>query len=106
VKTFLYGAVTLLLGYLERFLEALRKVHSFNGALQDVIGHANHYRLLAVALGVSIMFAQYFSFVEISQRMGKGVLRTLFFDSPTITRGSAPSLKINAGKRQGGKRLR
>ncbi len=100
VKTFFYGAAALLIGYLERLLEALRKAHSFNGAIQDTIAHANHYRLLAWALGISTVFALYFSFSEISQRMGKGVLRALFFDSPTIASGSASSLKIKAGKRQ------
>jgi uncharacterized membrane protein len=99
VKTFLYGAATLLLGYLERFLDALRKAHSFNTAVQVMIAHANHYRLLAWVLGVSMVFGLYFSFVEISQRMGKGELRRLFFDAPAIAGGSA--LKINAGKRQG-----
>jgi hypothetical protein len=99
VKTFLYGAATLLIGYLERFLDALRKAHSFGGAIQVMIAHANHYRLLAWVLGVSMVFGLYFSFVEINQRMGKGALWRLFFDAPAIASGSA--LKINAGKRQG-----
>jgi hypothetical protein len=99
VKTFLYGAATLLLGYLERFLDALRKAHSFNTAVQVMIAHANHYRLLAWVLGVSMVFGLYFSFFEINQRMGKGALWRLFFDAPAIASGSA--LKINASKRQG-----
>jgi len=33
-KTFFYGAVTLLLGYLERILDALHRVHRFGAAVQ------------------------------------------------------------------------
>ena len=50
VKTFFYGVATLLLGYLERLLEALHKVHSFGAAIYYIIDHANHYRLLGWAL--------------------------------------------------------
>jgi len=94
VKTFFYGVASLLLGYLERFLEALRKVHSFGGAIQSVIDRANHYRLFAWALGISIVFALYFSFFEIGQRMGEGELWRLFFDSPRIANGSDSFPKV------------
>jgi hypothetical protein len=86
VKTLLYGLGTLALGYLERILEALRKAHSFNGAVQYVIEHGNHDRLIAWALGISIVFALYFSFSEISLRMGEGALMALFFESPRIAK--------------------
>jgi hypothetical protein len=99
VKTFLYGVASLLLGYLERFLDALHKVHSFREAIYYVIDHGDHYRLLAWALGISIVFALYFSFFEISQRMGERALRKLFFESPRIVKGSLPSSKIITGKR-------
>jgi hypothetical protein len=98
VKTFLYGLATLLLGYLERFLEALHKLHSFDGAIQYVIDHADHYRLLAWALGISIVFALYFSFFEIGRRMGAGALWTLFFESPGIANDSDRPSNISAGK--------
>jgi hypothetical protein len=99
VKTIFYGIAGLLLGYLERFLEALHKVHSFGGAIQYVIQHANHYRLLAWVLGISIVFALYFSFFEIDQSMGQGALRKLFFDSPPIARGSDRSSNTSTGGR-------
>jgi hypothetical protein len=47
VKTVLYGFGTLLLGYLERFVEALHRDGSFDGALRDMIDQANVYRILA-----------------------------------------------------------
>jgi hypothetical protein len=100
VKTFLYGVATLLMGYLERLVEAIRKVHSFGGAFNYVIAHANHYKILGWALGISIVFALYFSFSEISQRMGEGALRRLFFESPGIANASDRSSKVIAAKRR------
>ena len=94
VKTFFYGAASLLMGYLERFLEALHKVHGFAKAIQYVIGHASHYRLLGWTLGISIVFALYFTFFEISQRMGTGALGKLFFRAPEIGKRSERSSNL------------
>jgi hypothetical protein len=82
VKTFLYGSAGLLLGYVERFVDALRREHNFDGALRHLIDQASMYRLLSWATGVSLVFAIYFALFEIDRRMGKGELRRLFFDSP------------------------
>jgi hypothetical protein len=94
VKTSLYGATGLLLGYLERFLEALHQLHKADAAIRYIIGHANHYRLLAWALGISIVFALYFASVEISRCMGDGALRKLFFSSARISNGCQTRPKI------------
>ena len=82
VKTFLYGFATLLLGYVERFVDAIRREHSFDGALRYMIDQASMYRILSWATGISLVFAFYFALFEIDRRMGKGELRRLFFDSP------------------------
>jgi hypothetical protein len=100
VKTFVYGVATLLVGYLERFVEALRKVHSFDAAFYYVIDHANHYRLLGWVLGISMVFSLYFTFSEINRRMGKGALGALFFESPGIANALDRPSKVIAGKRQ------
>lgn len=98
VKTFFYGFATLLLGYLERFLEALHKVHSFDGAIRDVFERSDHYRLLAWVLGISIVFALYFASFEINQRLGEGALRKLFFDRPTRSDFPKHSSRTSAGR--------
>jgi hypothetical protein len=82
VKTILYGFGTLLLGYLERFLEALHRVGSFDGAVQDMIDQANIYRFFAWVLGVTLIFAIYFALSEIKDQMGKDALWSLFFEKP------------------------
>jgi hypothetical protein len=82
VKTLLYGAITVLIGYLERIIEALRHSHRFDGVVRYVFDQEGVYKLLAWALGISLMFAIYFSIFEISQRFGKKELFKLFFESP------------------------
>jgi hypothetical protein len=82
VKTVLYGFGTLLLGYLERFLEALHRDASLDGAVRDMIDQANIYRFFAWVLGVTVIFAIYFALAEINEHMGKGALWSLFFERP------------------------
>jgi hypothetical protein len=82
VKTLLYGACTLLLGCVERFLDALRQAGTFDGAFTGIIAQASLYRFLAWVLGISLIFAIYFVWSEINERMGEGALWSLFFDSP------------------------
>ncbi|HKN12652.1 MAG TPA: hypothetical protein VJX68_05600 [Candidatus Binatus sp.] len=82
VKTLLYGFGTLLLGYLERFLEALHQFGSFDEAVRDMIDQANLYRFFAWVLGTTFIFAIYFVLSEINEYMGQGALRALFFERP------------------------
>ena len=96
IKTLFYSAAGLTLGYVERFLEAFRKVQSFDGAIHYVISHANHDRLFAWVLGISMVFALYFAFFEISSHMGEGKLWALFFESPAITSRSNGSPSLSA----------
>lgn len=82
VKTFLYGTITVLLGYLERILEARHRVHNLDAAAQYVLAQASLYRFLAWVLGITLVFALYFALFEINERMGEGELWALFFESP------------------------
>jgi hypothetical protein len=77
VKTILYGFGTLLLGYLERLVEALHRDASFDGAVRDMIDQANVYRIFAWVLGVTLIFAIYFVFAEINDYMREGALWSL-----------------------------
>ena len=89
VKTLMYGLGTLMLGYLERLLEALHKVGTFDGALREVVDQANLYRFFAWVLGISLIFAIYFTWFEIDEHMGEGALWSLFFQPPHIADGSS-----------------
>jgi hypothetical protein len=79
-KVLFYGATCLLLLYVERVLEALHKFHHLNAA----VAYAFRYGIRAVllwAFGISIVFALYFVFAEISEYVGDGKLRRLFLES-------------------------
>jgi hypothetical protein len=82
VKTLLYGFATLFLGFLERLLEAWHRVGTFGGGFSDVVHQANIYRFFAWVLGISLIFAIYFGWSEVNERMGKGALWSLFFQRP------------------------
>ena len=100
VKTFFYGVASLLLLCVERCLEALHKVHNFDAAFRYAFEHATRYRMLVWALGISIVFALYFAFVEINERMGEGELWRLFFESPKTANDWGRPSNISASKRR------
>jgi hypothetical protein len=82
VKTILYGGGTLILGYLERLVEAISRTRSLDGAIRSVTEQASLYRFFAWILGISLVFAIYFVWSEISEQMGEGALWSLFFEWP------------------------
>jgi hypothetical protein len=84
-------------GILERLLEARHRVHNFVVAGHYVISQTSLHRLLALSLGIIFVFGLYFALVEISERMGKGELWTLFFDSPNSADDSRRHEKITVG---------
>lgn len=91
VKTLIYGFITLLLGFLERLLEAMHREHDIDAATRFVIHQASMNRLLAWALGITLVFGLYFASFEISRRMGKGKLWELFFGAPMFPEPSGTS---------------
>jgi len=97
VKTLIYGTITLFLGYLEHLLEALHRVHTLRVAGQDVIDQEGMYRLFAWALGITLVFGIYFASSEISERMGRGELWNLFFESPKLPGPASGSSQHSAG---------
>jgi hypothetical protein len=99
-KTLFYGIATLLLGYVERVLEALHKLQRFDAAVRYVIEHAALYRILTWTLGISIIFALYFAFVEISERLGDGGLYALFFEAPNSASYSGERSNSSANRRR------
>jgi hypothetical protein len=100
VKVLFYGLASLLLLCVERLLEAIHKVHNFDAALRYLFEHATRYRILVWTLGICIVFALYFTFFEINERMGEGELRRLFFESPKNANDSGRPSNITARKRR------
>ena len=79
LKSLLYGIGVILLGFLERIVECERHAASFLLGLQAAAHTLNLHRLLAVEMGVTIVFAGYFTFAEMNKVMGEGALREFFF---------------------------
>lgn len=81
-KVLFYGLTCLVLLYVERVLESLNKVHNLEAGARYVSERGTGWILLW-ALGIGMVFALYFTFVEISQCLGEGELRRLFFEPRT-----------------------
>jgi hypothetical protein len=90
----------MLLLSVERVLEALPKVLGLDAAFRYAFEHATRYRALSWALGISIVFALYFAFFEINERMGEGELWRLFFESPKAAPNSRRPSTFSMGNRR------
>jgi hypothetical protein len=78
-KSLLYGAGVLILGYAERIGEAAWHGRSLTLAVRTVLAHSDLHRLLAITMGVTLVFAAYFAMSDISDFMGEGGMREFFF---------------------------
>lgn len=76
-KTGVYAICVVALRYLELTLD-LRRHPDERAVLPDLI-HGGMARLLAVTLGVAMVFTVYFILAEIAEHLGSGVLWKLFF---------------------------
>jgi hypothetical protein len=96
-KAVFYGLTALLFLYVERVLGALHKFGNLDAAVQHVSPYGIRW-ILIWALGITIVFALYFSFVEISERLGEGELWKLFFEAPKPVYDSGRNTNINVSK--------
>lgn len=81
-KTLIYGLGVIVLGYAERIIDAWRRIGSFGPAFDFVTLRMGIHHLMAVALGISLVFAIYFTLSEISNYVGKDALWDLFLKRP------------------------
>ncbi len=81
-KTLAYGLGFIVLSLLERTIDAWRELGAPDAALHYVTEQMGIHRLLSLALGITLVFFVYFTFSEISDHVGKDVLRDLFLKRP------------------------
>src|SRR5215469_5411535 len=98
-KVLFYGITCLLFLYAERVLEDRHKFHNWEAAFPQAYEQLSH-SILVWSLGISIVFALYFVFAEISERMGQGELWRLFFEDRTNDTDSRRPSKIDLAKRR------
>ncbi|HZO82963.1 MAG TPA: hypothetical protein VFB33_14810 [Candidatus Binataceae bacterium] len=85
-KTVAYGLGVLILGYIERIIDAWRARGSLGEAVRFVTEQMGAHRLLAVSLGISLVFGVYFTLAEISAYVGREELLDLFLRRPRARR--------------------
>jgi hypothetical protein len=76
-KTAIYALCVVVLRYLELTMD-LRRHPDERAVLPDLV-HGGLARLLAVTLGVTMVFTVYFVLAEIAEHVGSGILWDLFF---------------------------
>jgi hypothetical protein len=98
-KVLFYGITCLLFLYAERVLEARHKFHFWGAAFRHAYEQLDH-SILVWSIGISIVFALYFLFADINERMGQGELWRLLFESRTSGTDSRQPPKIGVAKRR------
>ncbi|MBV8137781.1 MAG: hypothetical protein JO121_19455 [Deltaproteobacteria bacterium] len=96
-KVLFYGITCLLFLYAERVLEARHKFPTWGVALLHAYQQLSQ-SILVWSLGISIVFALYFVFAEISEQMGQGELWKLLLESRTNGTDSCRPSKIGVAK--------
>jgi hypothetical protein len=81
-KTIFYGLAVIVLGLADRIIHTWRHLGEFGAAIDEVVLKSDVHRLLAVALGVSMVFAVYFVLSELSEALGRDEIFALFFKRP------------------------
>jgi hypothetical protein len=83
-RTVLYGLAVLALGIGDRIFHGIRETGSLRAGLALVIANARIERFLGLVILISVIVGVYLTLQEIDRAMGKGALRRLFFERPTL----------------------
>ncbi len=78
-RTVFYGVCFIILGLAERAIDQRRDHGGLFGSFHYVATHTDLHRLLALSIGVSLVFSVYFILSDIADYLGPGVLINLFF---------------------------
>ncbi len=89
-RTFFYGFCFILLALAERAFDQRRDHGGFAASFNYVIAHTDVHRLMAMAIGVALVFCVYFILAEVADFLGPGVLIGLFFKPGTAPGAARP----------------
>jgi hypothetical protein len=79
LRTVFYGTAVVILGMAERAIDERHDHGGVAGSISYVFTHTDLHRLMAIAMGVGLVFGVYFMLTEIAAFVGEGVLTGLFF---------------------------
>jgi hypothetical protein len=87
-KTIVYWAVVFLVRFLEKLVEYLFGGGTLGGIPEYVATHFTWHRFAAIQIWIFVLFLIYTSVAELNARLGKGELRTIFFNRRSSDRQS------------------
>jgi hypothetical protein len=92
LKTGFYSTGAVIAGILEKIIEHLRSSDGLAQAMREAWLNSSGSRFSAMVLSATLLFATYFTFVELDRAMGKGEIYALLFKRPQAGRpaGTGP----------------
>jgi len=82
LKTGFYSIGAVIAGAIEKILEHWRSSAGLEGAIREAWLNSSGSRFSATLLCMTLLFATYFTFIEVDRAMGKGEIYTLLFKRP------------------------
>jgi len=82
IKTAFYGSGAVIAGIIEKIVEYWRSSGGLGEAMREAWLNSSGSRFSAIVLSVTLLFATYFTFLELDQALGKGGIYTLLFKRP------------------------
>ncbi len=80
-RTLFYGTCFVLLGLAERGIDQRHEHGGLERSIDYVATHTDLHRLMALSIGIALVFCVYFILAEVADYLGPGVLIGLFFKS-------------------------
>jgi len=93
IKTAFYGTGAVIAGVVEKIVEHWRSSAGLGEAMREAWLNSSGSRFSATVLCMTLLFATYFTFVELDRAMGKGEIYALLFKRPRSGGPTAPGLR-------------
>jgi len=78
-RTIFYGLAFIFLAIAERVLDQRREHGGLANSMSYVAQHMEMHRVMALAVGIAMVFCVYFILLELSEYLGPGVIFRIFF---------------------------
>jgi hypothetical protein len=86
IKTAFYGIGAVIAGIIEKIVESWRSSAGLGEAMRESWLNSSGSRFSATVLCLILLFATYFTFLELDRAMGKGEIYALLFKRPRTER--------------------
>lgn len=86
IKTAFYGSGAVIAGIVEKIIEHWRSSGGLPEAMREAWLNSSGSRFSAMVLSATLLFATYFTFIELDRALGKGEIYALLFKRPSAGR--------------------